>query len=175
MSSVFIAEDGWCAKDIKDVFLQIDFLLKTRVTRVGVLRRKSKDHWVEKYSLQYSDDDITWTDYMENGHTKVGNIQSRDISIRHFQKGCAKFSPPFCTLSTGNLMEGVRWSIKAGKIRDNQSRLVGCQMSRKLVALVSSESGYTKTESTIFTNTLTDRTRTCSSPRRSKKMVRYLF
>ena len=26
-----------------------------------------------------------------------------------------------------------------------------------------------------FTNTLTDRTRTCSSPRRSKKMVRYLF
>ena len=34
---------------------------------------------------------------------------------------------------------------------------------------------YTKTESTIFTNTLTDRTRTYSSPRRSKKMVRYLF
>ena len=32
-----------------------------------------------------------------------------------------------------------------------------------------------KTESTIFTNTLTDRTRTYSSPRRSKKMVRYLF
>ena len=31
---------------------------------------------------------------------------------------------------------------------------------------------YTKTESTIFTNTLTDRTRTYSSPRRSKKMVR---
>ena len=31
------------------------------------------------------------------------------------------------------------------------------------------------TESTIFTNTLTDRTRTYSSPRRSKKMVRYLF
>ena len=32
-----------------------------------------------------------------------------------------------------------------------------------------------KTESTIFTNTLTDRTRTYSSPKRSKKMVRYLF
>ena len=34
---------------------------------------------------------------------------------------------------------------------------------------------YTKAESTIFTNTLTDRTRTYSSQRRSKKMVRYLF
>ena len=32
-----------------------------------------------------------------------------------------------------------------------------------------------KTESTIFTNTLTDRTRTYSLPRRSKEMVRYLF
>ena len=32
-----------------------------------------------------------------------------------------------------------------------------------------------KTESTIFTNTLTDRTRTYSSQGRSKKMVRYLF
>lgn len=75
---LFIAEDGWCAKEDKDIqqnFLQVDFLLKTRVTRVGVLRRKSKDHWVEKYSLQYSDDDITWTDYLENGYTKVGNIQ----------------------------------------------------------------------------------------------------
>ena len=122
LSSVFIAEDGWCAKDVKDVFLQVDFLLKTRVTRVGVLRRKSKDHWIEKYSLQYSDDDITWTDYMENGYTKVGNIQSRDISIRHFQKGCTKFLLPFCTLSTGNLMEGVRWSIKAGTISENRNK-----------------------------------------------------
>ena len=34
---------------------------------------------------------------------------------------------------------------------------------------------YTKTESTIFTNTLTDRMRTYSSPRRLKKMVRYRF
>ena len=35
--------------------------------------------------------------------------------------------------------------------------------------------GKTETELMIFTNTLTDRTRTYSSPRRSKKMVRYLF
>ena len=70
-----LAEDGWCAKD-QDInqYIQIDFFLKTRVTRVGVLRRNSKSHWVTRYSLQYSDDDITWTDYIENGHVKVGNI-----------------------------------------------------------------------------------------------------
>ena len=43
------------------------------------------------------------------------------------------------------------------------------------VTLTTHSPPYTKTESTIFTNTLTDRTRTYSSPRRSKKMVRYLF
>ena len=77
LSSLFIAEDkdGWCAKvQDKHQHIQLDFFLKTRVTRVGVLRRKVKDHWVEEYSLQYSDDDSTWTDYMENGYTKVGNI-----------------------------------------------------------------------------------------------------
>lgn len=49
----------------------MDFLLKTRVTRLGTMRRKSKDHWVTKYSLQYSDDDISWFNYMENGYVKV--------------------------------------------------------------------------------------------------------
>ena len=43
------------------------------------------------------------------------------------------------------------------------------------VTLTTHSPPYTKTKSTIFTNTLTDRTWTNSSPRRSKKMVRYLF
>ena len=34
---------------------------------------------------------------------------------------------------------------------------------------------YTKTKTTIFMNTLTDRTWTYSFPRRSRKMVKYLF
>ena len=34
---------------------------------------------------------------------------------------------------------------------------------------------YTKTKSTIFTNTLRDRTWTYSLPRRSRKIVKYLF
>lgn len=49
----------------------MDFLLKTRVSLVGTMRRKSKDHWVTKYFLQYSDDDVTWIDYLENGHVKM--------------------------------------------------------------------------------------------------------
>ncbi|KAK2570616.1 Neuropilin-2 [Acropora cervicornis] len=66
------ATDAWCAKtNDKNQYLQVDFLLKTRVTRLGTMRRKSKDHWVTKYSLQYSDDDISWFDYMENGYVKV--------------------------------------------------------------------------------------------------------
>ena len=45
----------------------------------------------------------------------------------------------------------------------------------RYVTLTTHSPPYTKTESTIFTNTLTDRTRTYSLPRRSKEMVRYLF
>lgn len=65
-------EDAWCTnEDDKDPYIQVDFLLKTRVTRVGTMRRKTKDHWVSEYFLQYSDDDITWKDYLENGQVKI--------------------------------------------------------------------------------------------------------
>ena len=73
MSTVNVtAKDAWCTdKENKDQYIQVDFLLKTRVSLVGTMRRKSKDHWVTKYFLQYSDDDVTWIDYLENGHVKV--------------------------------------------------------------------------------------------------------
>lgn len=49
----FTAEDAWCTnEDDKDPYIQVDFLLKTRVTRVGTMRRKTKDHWVSEYFLQ---------------------------------------------------------------------------------------------------------------------------
>ena len=41
-----------------------------------------------------------------NKLSQVLHIQSRDISIRHFQKNCAKCLPPLCTLSTGKLDAG---------------------------------------------------------------------
>lgn len=72
------AEDAWCAradteKEEKNQYIQVDFLLKTRVTRVGTMRRRSKEHWVSEYFLQYSDDDVTWIDYQENGCVKVSD------------------------------------------------------------------------------------------------------
>ena len=73
---IVAGHDAWCAgakNQDKNQYIQVDFLLKTRVTRVGVLRRLIKDHLVTEYTLQYSDDTITWTDYLENGHVKVGS------------------------------------------------------------------------------------------------------
>ena len=73
----FSAEDAWCTRkadndeDKRNQYIQVDFLLKTRVTRVGTMRRKSKDHWVSEYYLKYSDDDVNWIEYKENGHPKV--------------------------------------------------------------------------------------------------------
>lgn len=73
MGLQFTAKDAWCTdKEDKDQFIQVDFLLKTRVTRVGTMRRITKDHWVSEYFLQFSDDDNTWNDYLENGQVKVG-------------------------------------------------------------------------------------------------------
>ena len=49
-------------------------------------------------------------------HPGTWPIQSRDISIRHFQKRCSKFSPLLCTLSTGKPWCGARvWSIRPGR------------------------------------------------------------
>ena len=45
-------------------------------------------------------------EFGENNTTSVLDVQSRDISIRHSQKRCAKFLPPLCTLSTGKLDAG---------------------------------------------------------------------
>lgn len=74
MGLQFTAKDAWCTdKEDKDQFIQVDFLLKTRVTRVGTTRRITKDHWVSEYFLQFSDDDNTWNDYLENGQVKVGH------------------------------------------------------------------------------------------------------
>ena len=75
----FTAEDAWCTpnaeteEDKRNQYIQVDFLLKTRVTRVGTMRRRSKDHWVSEYYLKYSDDDVNWIEYQENGHTRVSD------------------------------------------------------------------------------------------------------
>lgn len=70
-------EDAWCTRkpdseeEKLNQYIQVDFLLKTRVIQVGTMRRKSKDHWVSEYYLKYSDDDVNWIEYQENGHTRM--------------------------------------------------------------------------------------------------------
>ena len=73
------AEDAWCTRkpgseeEKLNQYIQVDFLLKTRVIQVGTMRRKSKDHWVSEYYLKYSDDDVNWIEYQENGHKRVSD------------------------------------------------------------------------------------------------------
>ena len=75
----FLAEDAWCTRkpnseeEKRNQYIQVDFLLKTRVTSVGTMRRKNKDHWVYEYYLKYSDDDVNWVEYQENGHARVSD------------------------------------------------------------------------------------------------------
>ena len=52
---------------------------------MGTLRRAGKDHFVKEYTLQYSDDDITWTDYRENAHIKVGSLLIAHEAYTHAQ------------------------------------------------------------------------------------------
>ena len=75
----FPAEDAWCTREPnseeekRNQYIQVDFLLKTRVTSVGTMRRKNKDHWVSEYYLKYSDDDVNWIEYQENSHARVSD------------------------------------------------------------------------------------------------------
>lgn len=81
------AEDAWCTRkaeteeDKRNQYIQVDFLLKTRVTRVGTMRRRSKDHWVSEYYLQYSDDDVNWIEYQENGHARVSELSNYWLTV----------------------------------------------------------------------------------------------
>ncbi|XP_031552774.1 lactadherin-like [Actinia tenebrosa] len=65
-------DDAWCAFTTNDQqYIQVDFLFKTRVTRIVTYGRRTKLFWVTQYSLQYSSDERTWQYYQENGFTKV--------------------------------------------------------------------------------------------------------
>lgn len=64
---------GW-ASGTNDVnqWLQVDLGIKYDVTRVATQGRPEYPQWVKKYSLLYSDDGVTFHNYMnEQGQTKV--------------------------------------------------------------------------------------------------------
>ncbi|KAK3754817.1 hypothetical protein QZH41_002133 [Actinostola sp. cb2023] len=63
--------DAWCAeKSNIQQYLQINFPYKTTVTRITTYGRRLKFQWITKYSLQYSNDEVTWFNYTENGFVK---------------------------------------------------------------------------------------------------------
>ena len=79
-------DDAWCAKNIDDQqYIQLDFQQRTRVTAVSTFRRKEKKHWVTKYNLLYSNDDVIWHEYNENGFVKVGTCAPAISSVCDFQ------------------------------------------------------------------------------------------
>ena len=69
--------DAWCAF-ITDTqqYIQLDFTRNTRVTRVVSYGRSQKSHWVKRYIMQFSSDDVVWHNYTENGFVKVRKSQS---------------------------------------------------------------------------------------------------
>ncbi|KAJ7391350.1 hypothetical protein OS493_018393 [Desmophyllum pertusum] len=63
--------DAWCAS-ITDYqqYIQLDFTRKTRVTGIVTYGRSKKEHWTTKYLIQFSNDDVIWHNYKENGFVK---------------------------------------------------------------------------------------------------------
>ena len=61
-------QGGWSARyNDANQWLQIDLGALFRVTGVATQGRHNHDQWVTKYKLQYSDDGVTFTSYMEAG------------------------------------------------------------------------------------------------------------
>ena len=69
--------DAWCAS-ITDTqeYIQLDFTRNACVTRIVTYGRGQKSHWVKRYIMQYSSDDVVWHNYTENGFAKVRKSQS---------------------------------------------------------------------------------------------------
>lgn len=64
--------DAWCAfTSNNEQYIQLDFARKTRVTGIVTYGRSQKQNWITRYLLQFSNDEVKWHDYMENGFVKV--------------------------------------------------------------------------------------------------------
>ncbi|XP_022795203.1 uncharacterized protein LOC111333840 [Stylophora pistillata] len=64
--------DAWCAFIANDQqFIELDFTKKTRVTRIVTYGRSQKQHWVKRYLIQFSNNEVDWYNYTENGFDKL--------------------------------------------------------------------------------------------------------
>jgi len=88
----FVGEDAWCAWITNtDQFIQVDFPYLTTITRLSTYGRRTKLEWVTQYTLQYSDDEVKWLDYTENGFVKV----KRKAHCKQMCQNVTKYAVPF--------------------------------------------------------------------------------
>ena len=74
--------DAWCAFITNDQqYIQLDFTRRTRVTRIVTYGRSQKKHWVKRYLIQFSNDEVEWYNYKENGFVKVSIPYYRKLTL----------------------------------------------------------------------------------------------
>ena len=74
--------DAWCAFITNDQqYIQLDFTRRTRVTRIVTYGRSQKKHWVKRYLIQFSNDEVAWYNYKENGFVKVSIPYYRKLTL----------------------------------------------------------------------------------------------
>ena len=68
----YTSGSSWCAR-ISDTnpYLQIDLQTLYIICAVSTQGNSDADQWVKNYTLQFSTNGTTWTDYRESGKIKV--------------------------------------------------------------------------------------------------------
>ena len=68
----YTSGSSWCARTSDtNPYLQIDLQAIYIICAVSTQGNSVADQWVKNYTLQFSTNGITWTDYEESGKTKV--------------------------------------------------------------------------------------------------------
>ena len=76
----YASGSSWCAgTSDANPYLQIDLQTLHIICAVSTQGNSQADQWVKNYTLQFSIDGTTWTDYKEGGQVKV----CRKYNVRH--------------------------------------------------------------------------------------------
>ena len=68
----YTSGSSWCAgTSDSDPYLQIDLKTLHIICAVSTQGNSQADQWVKTYTLQFSTNGTTWTDYQEGGQVKV--------------------------------------------------------------------------------------------------------
>ncbi|XP_057306146.1 uncharacterized protein LOC130644520 isoform X2 [Hydractinia symbiolongicarpus] len=62
--------NGWCADQKKNVYFEILFTKRVRLTSIRTAERTAKDHWMKEFKIAYKKDG-EWLNYTQNGYIKL--------------------------------------------------------------------------------------------------------